>query len=265
MKIVILGLIGVAIVNVTLAAQGDKGGKDDTENETSKAQLNMVLEQMKDLRHQLQQQQEQQHLTSEQQLQMTKLMEQQQNRDEKQQEQLKEQQDQLKEQQNQLKEQQDQLKEQQHQDEEQQEKITKIQRTRRSDNETEQHLRELILAELKPLSVEHIKKLVLAEIKPTIDVLSECAIGNYTWVCENSGFKPHHTTTTISFGRTFSRKPKVLVSLAGYRMDWVNKGRVKVLKATVHSPTTTEFNLEIEMKYSALYFEWVDYTWIACA
>jgi len=240
MKIVILGLIGVAIVNVTLAAQGDKGGKDDTENETSKAQLNMVLEQMKDLRHQLQQQQQQQ----EQQNLINKLME---------------------EQQEQLKVQQSRDEELQRQDEEQQEKITKIERTRRSDNETEQHLRELILAELKPLSVEHIKKLVLAEIKPTIDVLSECAIGNYTWVCENSGFKPHHTTTTISFGRTFSRKPKVLVSLAGYRMDWVNKGRVKVLKATVHSPTTTEFNLEIEMKYSALYFEWVDYTWIACA
>jgi len=253
MKIVVLGLIAVAIVNVAVAAPSDKGGKDDTENETSKVQLDMVLEQMKDLRHQLQQQQEQQHL-------MNKLMEEKQQLEEKLQEQLKEQQ-------HRDEEQQEQLKEQQRRDEEQQEQITKIQRTRRSDNETEQHLRELILAELKPLSVERIKKLVLAEIKPTIDVLSECAIGNYTWVCENSdlGYKPHHTTTTISFGRTFSRKPKVFVSLAGYRMDWVKKGSVKVVQLTVHSPTTTEFNLEIEMKYDALYFEWADYTWIACA
>jgi len=251
MEIVVLGLIAVVFVNVSVAAPGDKGRKDDMENETSKAQLNMVLEQMKDLRHQLQQQQQQQQQQQEQQNLINKLME--------------EQQEQLKVQQSRDEELQRRDEELQRRVEEQQEKITKIQRTRRSDNETEQHLRELILAELKPLSVEHIKKLVLAEIKPTIDVLSECAIGNYTWICENSGFKPHHTTTTISFGRTFSRKPKVLVSLAGYRMDWVNKGRVKVLKATVHSPTTTEFNLEIEMKYDSLYFEWVDYTWIACA
>jgi len=245
MKIVIWGLIVVAIVNVAVAAPGDKGRKDDTENETSKAQLNMVLEQMKDLRHQLQQQQEQQHLVN-------KLMEEKQHRDEKQQEQLKEQQDQLKEQ--------------QRRDEEQQEKITKIQRTRRSDNETEQHLRELILAELKPLSVEHIKKLVLDEIKPTIDVLSECAIGNYTW--ENAAgtkFVDHRETTTISFGRTFSRIPKVIVSVAGQRIAFAREdvGLWFDLRATVQSPTTTKFDLEIFTRY--YYVLRVDFTWIACA
>jgi len=258
MKIVILGLIAVAIVNVTLAAPGDKRGKDDTDNETSKAQLNMVLEQMKDVRHQLQQQQEQQHL-------MNKLMEEKQHLEEELQEQLKEQQDQLKEQQDQLKEQQDQLKEQQSRDEEQQEKITKIQRTRRSDNETEQHLRELILAELKPLSVEHIKKLVLAEIKPTIDVLSECAIGNYTFEASYKKFEDHRETTTISFGRTFSRIPKVIVSVAGAWVAWIKQdvGGGFALRATVHSPTTTNFDLEVFV--DKWYVKKVDFIWIACA
>jgi len=250
MKIVILGLIAVAIVNVTLAAPGDKRGKDDTDNETSKAQLNMVLEQMKDVRHQLQQQQEQQHL-------MNKLMEEKQHLDEKQQEQLKEQQDQLKEQ--------------QRRDEEQQEKITKIQRTRRSDNETEQHLRELILAELKPLSVEHIKKLVLAEIKPTIDVLSECAIGNYTleWPRVGCVQQPDHYEATkipsISFGRTFSRIPNVIVSVAGQFVSTPSKyvRDTVAVRATVHSPTTTEFDLYIHMlRFNVCY---VDITWVACA
>jgi len=242
MKIVILGLIGVAIVNVTLAAQGDKGGKDDTENETSKAQLNMVLEQMKDLRHQLQQQQQQQ----EQQNLINKLME---------------------EQQEQLKVQQSRDEELQRRDEEQQEKITKIQRTRRSDNETEQHLRELILAELKPLSVEHIKKLVLAEIRPTIDVLSECAIGNYTWFDASAPkyTSPHYETTTITFGRTFSRIPKVIVSVAGHyvTVDQANISDYLALRATVQSPTTTKFDLEIMTRFYHMYT--IDFTWIACA
>jgi len=248
MKIVIWGLIVVAIVNVAVAAPGDKGRKDDTENETSKAQLNMVLEQMKDLRHQLQQQQEQQHLVN-------KLMEEKQHVDE-------ELQEQLKDQQNQLKEQQDQLKMQQSRDEEQQEKITKIQRTRRSDNETEQHLRELILAELKPLSVEHITKLVLSKIKPTIDVLSECAIGNYTWKDEaGTKFVAHRETTTISFGQTFSRIPKVIVSVAGQHV--LRFGNWNALRATVQSPATTKFDLEIFAHNYNVYR--VDFTWIACA
>jgi len=251
MKIVIWGLIVVAIVNVAVAAPGDKGRKDDTENETSKAQLNMVLEQMKDLRHQLQQQQEQQHLVN-------KLMEEKQHVDE-------ELQEQLKDQQNQLKEQQDQLKMQQSRDEEQQEKITKIQRTRRSDNETEQHLRELILAELKPLSVEHITKLVLSKIKPTIDVLSECAIGNYTWFDASAPkyTSPHYETTTITFGRTFSRIPKVIVSVAGHYVTVDNVGDYWALRATVQSPTTTKFDLEIMTRFYHMYK--IDFTWIACA
>jgi len=219
MKIVILGLIAVALVNVAVAAPSDKGEKDDT-----------ILEQMKDLRDQLRQQKEQQNL-------INRLME----------------------------EQQEQLKVQQRRDEEQQnkmEEVTKIQRTRRSENETVHHLRELILAELKPLSVEHIKELVLSEIKPMIDVLSECAIGNYTF--EGKGWGGHHETTTISFGRTLSRKPKVLVSPAGYALDWESKGVVKQVRATVHSPTTTEFNLEINMG-GAFYLGFIEYFWIACA
>jgi len=243
MKIVVLGLIVVAIVNVAFAAPSDKGGKADTENETSKAQLNMVLEQMKDLRHQLQRQQQQQQQQQEQQNLINKLME---------------------EQQEQLKVQQSRDEELQRRDEEQQEKITKIERTRRSDNETEQHLRELILAELEPLSVEHIKKLVLAEIKPTIDVLSECAIGNYSLVHPGgTKYDRHFETKTISFGKTFSRIPKVIVSVAGQNVMWKEVSTWFALRATVQSPTTTKFDLEIMRQKFNVYR--VDFTWIACA
>jgi len=248
MKIVILGLIGVAIVNVALAAQGDKGGKDDTENETSKAQLNMVLEQMKDLRHQLQQQQEQQHL-------MNKLMEEKQHLDEKQQEQLKEQQDQLKEQQRRDEEL-------QRRNEEQLEKITKIERTRRSENKKMR-----LIKKSENETVEHIKELVLAEIQPVIDVLSECAIGNYTWrnprSSRQSGEFNFRETTTISFGKTFSRKPKVIVSVAGYERWYNDPFYDMALQGTVHSPTTTKFNLEI--RAYQIYVQWIEYLWIACA
>jgi len=245
MKIVILGLIAVAIVNVTLAAPSDKGGKDDMENETSKAQLAMVLEQMKDLRHQLRQQQEQQRLTSEQQLQMTKLMEEQQHRDEKQQEVLKEQQDQLKEQ--------------QRRDEEQQEKITKIQRTRRSENKKMR-----LIKKSENETVEHIKKLVLSEIKPMIDGLSECALGNYTWVNDNYNYEHSHVeTTTISYGRTFSRKPKVITSVAGH---WRENGEIngpRIMWVHVKSPTTTKFDMDIHIWQ--FYARSIEFIWIACA
>jgi len=220
MKIVILGLIAVALVNVAVAAPSDKGEKDDT-----------ILEQMKDLRDQLRQQKEQQNL-------INRLME----------------------------EQQEQLKVQQRRDEEQQnkmEEVTKIQRTRRSENETVHHLRELILAELKPLSVEHIKELVLSEIKPMIDVLSECAIGNYT--LQGKGRGGLRETTTISFGRTFSRKPKVIASAANRYISLEGTlGTMRMLRATVNSPTTTKFNLEIVVE-SVYYVSWIEFIWIACA
>jgi len=253
MKIVVLGLIAVAIVNVAVAAPGDKGRKDDTENETSKVQLNMVLEQMKELRHQLQQQQEQQHLTSEQQrqmseqqLQMTKLME-------KQQEQLKEQQDQLKQQQR-LDE------ELQRRDEEQLEKITKIQRSRRSENKKMR-----LIKKSENETVEHITKLVLSKITPMIDGLSECAIGNYTFshTWDWGDDWSHCETATIPFGRTFSRTPKVIASTAGYDRPSRDIGASMDLFVKVHSPTTTKF--ELEMRTFQIYISEIEYIWIACA
>merc|ERR1719443_341964 len=123
--------------------------------------------------------------------------------------------------QEQLKQQQDQLKDQQHRDEEQQEKITKIQRQRRSENKKMR-----LIKKSENETVEHIKELVLAEITPVIDVLSECAIGNYTWNhpgWECKYFDYLHTKTTIpsiSFGRTFSRIPNVIVSVAGHFVSW---------------------------------------------
>jgi len=192
MKIVILALIAVAL-NVTMAAPSDKGGNDVMEYETSKAQLDMILEQMKDLHHQLDQHK---HLISEQQHRMSELMEEQQYQKEEQKRRDEEQQYQKEEQQHQKEEQQHQKEEQQRQQRQIQE-VTEIHRNRRSENDT----------------VQHLKELVLAEIKPMIDGLSECAVGTEAFSPRDKG---EYETTTILFGRNFTRTPEIIVSLNGF-------------------------------------------------
>jgi len=243
MKIVILGLITVAFTNVAMAAPSDKGGKDD-----------MILEQMKDLRHQLQQQQhvikelkeEQVRRDEDQQYKMEELKEKQERSVAEQERRVAEQERRDQEQERRVAEQ-----ERRHQEQERRvEEVTKIQRTRRSENET----------------VEHLKELVLAEIKPMIDNLSECAIGTEQFISPTStGHLPEMTTRTIPFGRNFTQTPKVVLSLKGYRLsgrqhqddtlfaNWVRSGSI----------TTTQFDLTMDV--FGIYLYYYEATWVACA
>jgi len=219
MKTVLLGLIAVAFINVTMAAPSDNGGNKDMENETNKAQLDMILAQFKEIHVQLKDQQR---------------------RDEDQQKQLQEQQHQMREQQHQMSEQQYQMSEQQYQMEE----VTKINRNRRSENDT----------------VQHLKELVLAEIKPMIDGLSQCVVGSYKWDVPQVLDTDASEKKTISFGHTFSRTPTVIASLAGYQ-KWSRDQHH--MYSTVKSPTTTKFDLEMYVHQE--FAQWIIFNWIACA
>jgi len=236
MKIVILGLITVAFTNVAMAAPSDKGGNDD-----------MILEQMKVLRHQLQQQQ---HQISEQKLQIRELKEEQLQLKEEQVRRDEDQQFKMEE----LKEKQERSVQEQERRVEIQERrveeVTKIQRTRRSENET----------------VEHLKELVLAEIKPMIEDLSECAIGeaHFSHLPTEDLYSK---TETIPFGRNFTQTPKVVVSLKGYlSTDEQNQGVHGwnlFLISEAKSITTTQFDL---FMYSSIHkVNWIEGTWVACA
>jgi len=238
MKIVILALIAVAL-NVTMAAPSDNGGNDVMEYETSKAQLDMILEQMKDLHHQLDQHK---HLISEQQHRMSELMEEQQYQKEEQKRRDEEQQYQKEEQQHQKEEQQNQKEEQQRQQRQIQE-VTEIHRNRRSENDT----------------VQHLKELVLAEIKPMIDGLSECAVGTETFYPRTKG----QERKTIPFGRNFTRTPEIIVSLRGFYHYYGNSLDHVSMDTTVSSPTTSKFDLEMHDGYTSM--NWIKAAWIACA
>jgi len=221
MKIVILGLITVAFSNVAMAAPSNKGGNDD-----------MILEQMKDLRHQLQQQQ---HVIKE-------LKEELVRRDEDQQYKMEE------------------LKEKQ---ERSVEEVTKIQRTRRSEKETVEQLKKMVLARRSDDEiVEDLKKFVHAEIKPMIDGLSECAVGRRTYESGAASYE-FDETQTVTFGRNFTRTPKVIAALAGYHREGNEQGGWFNVGAQVVLPTTTKFGLRVyadRMKLKIAYA-----TWVACA
>jgi len=236
MKIVILALIAVAF-NVTMAAPSDKGGNDVMEYETSKAQLDMILEQMKDLHHQLDQHK---HLISEQQHRMSELMEEQQYQKEELKRRDEEQQYQKEEQQHQKEEQQHQKEEQQRQQRQIQE-VTEIHRNRRSENDT----------------VQHLKELVLAEIKPMINGLSECAIGTEM-------FDPikEWERRMIPYGRNFTRTPEIIVSLSGFYHHGKSLNYF-YLMSDVYSQTTTKFDLVMRDAYNSVH--WIKATWVACA
>merc|ERR1712098_10327 len=122
---------------------------------------------------------------------------------------------------------------------------------RRSENET----------------VEHLKELVLAEIKPMIEDLSECAIGEAHLSNPNPGASIFHKTETIPFGRNFTQTPKVVVSLKGYlSTDEQNQGVHGwnlFLTSEAKSITTTQFDLQIY--YSLSKVNYIDGTWVACA
>merc|ERR1712168_1736817 len=88
-----------------------------------------------------------------------------------------------KEKQQRLDEEQRYQKEEQQRQQRQIKEVTKIHRARRSDNDT----------------VQHLKELVLAEIKPMIDGLSECAIGKEYFDTQSQ--KGFDEPRPIPFGR----------------------------------------------------------------
>merc|ERR1719334_1197574 len=126
----------------------------------------------------------------------------------------------------------------------QQHKNVKVKRERRFafDNET----------------VEHLKELIRDETNPLIADLSLCEVGT------------HHTefsasvddeTKTISFGRNFTRTPKVAASI----IEIFRRGAIKEfyggMRVEVKSPTTTKFDLHIRGYNEAI----LGANWIACA
>jgi len=230
MKIYLLGLLLVAL-NVIVAAPSDKDKNDDMENETSKVQQDMILAQLKELHQQLKEQQR---------------------RDEEQQFQLREQQHEMRQQQYKMEEQQRRDEEQQYKMEEQQrrvEEVAKIQRARRSSNETVQHLKELVLADIMPMI--HVE-------------LSACAVGKFDLGAQ-VGTYLHDRTFNIPFKQNFTRMPEVIASLSGFNIGKEGDGNAqKYMEAMVQSTTTTKFDLIIKAN-SNMYLQWVAITWIACA
>jgi len=238
MKIVILGLITVAFTNVAIAAPSDKGGKDD-----------MILEQMKDLRHKLQQQQ---HVIKELKEEQLQLKEEQVRRDEDQQYKMEE-----------LKEKQE------RRIAEQERRVEEVTRVRRSEKETVEHLKKLVNSRRSDDEiVEDLKKFIHAEIKPMIEGLSECAIGSTVFSHGASSWGVFDETQTVLFGRNFTRVPKVVASLAGYQrkgneLEGDKNLFVEVESTTTTKPTTTKFELRVYTNQMNLHYARA--TWVACA
>jgi len=129
--------------------------------------------------------------------------------------------------------------------------LTQINRNRRSDNETD----------------EHVKELIHAEIDPLIAGLSHCEVGSHYVAKTKTPFNPmsHQgsgrflVTKTIYFGRSFKQTPKVFTAITyftrvlswKYYADWT----------WADSITTTKFNL----KMSGYGYYIVGANWIACA
>merc|ERR1712168_1205811 len=233
MHILLWGFLVLALIELNMAASSDKVKNDG--REANKSQLDMILAK-------LQRQQDEQ--KKEQQL-MNEVLREEQLVNEVLRDQIQEQKHKNDEQEREMKEQrrkndkhEREIKEQRHNNNKLQEEIkelTKINRARRSENET-QHLLELIRAE-----INHVAG------------LTQCEMGTTS----TNSFPS--TPTTISFERKFTRKPNVVVAVAGF-----SGGITGSFKLLVKSITTTKFEM-YGYKYSSGSFGWVDGTWIACA
>jgi len=231
MKLFLLAFLVVALFNIMEATHSDNGKNDGQEKDTNKSQLDMLLARLKQQDDQIQQLQKegahQRLQTKEQKLKNEEL-----------QVQLQDQQLLLQDQQLQL---QQEIKERRHDKEKQLEEIkelTKVNRARRSENETE-HLLELIRAE-----INHVAG------------LSQCEVGTSVASKTKEGVKK-----TISFERNFTRTPKVVTSIFGFYRDpdgtyHSNWGGY----ATPESITTTKFDLRF-FGYAIFHLK---ASWIAC-
>jgi len=232
MKIFLLGFLVVALT----AAPSDKDKNKGREDETKKSQLDTLLARLRHQEDQLQRlQKEVAHQTirtKEQELKNEDL-----------QLQLQEQRQEMEDQRQEMEEQRQEMKERLQQqerknnDQEQQiSQLTTVKRERRFDNDTEEHLKELIRAEIHPL----------------IDGLSQCEIGSF-YASTILGW----TTETVSFGGNFTRTPKVVTSLG--RLNPISRIGDVNFNIEVWSPTTTKFDLHYYSKNG------FTVSWIACA
>jgi len=231
MKIYLLGLLLVA-VNVIVAAPSDKD-KDkgrEIQDGTKKSQLDMLSAQMQRLQDQVEDQQ--------------RLRKREQDLyDEELQLQLQEQQEQIKElRQQQWQEIQELRQQQQQKNDKQQEQIkelTRVNRVRRYDNDTVEHLKELIRAEIAGLS--------------------QCEVGD---IGGATIAKDSDKTYTIPFGRNFTRTPKVILAMSYHWDGGYNPPDNWGFKTKAQSITTTKFDMYFHnFGFKTHYF---NVGWIAC-
>jgi len=239
MKLFLLAFLVVALFNIMEATHSDNGKNDGQEKDTNKSQLDMLLARLKQQDDQIQQLQKegahQRLQTKEQKLKNEEL-----------QVQLQDQQLLLQDQQLQL---QQEIKERRHDKEKQLEEIkelTKVNRARRSENETE-HLLELIRAE-----INHVAGLSQCEVGTSLASETQ---GGPRWAFSGGVVK------TISFEQNFTRTPKVVTSIFGFYRDpdgtyHSNWGGY----ATPESITTTKFDLRF-FGYAIFHLK---ASWIAC-
>merc|ERR1712168_1263237 len=233
MHILLWGFLVLALIELNMAASSDKVKNDG--REANKSQLDMILAKLQ--RQQDEQKKEQQLMNEvirEEQLMNEVLRDQIQEQKHKNDEQERE----IKQQRRKNDKQEREIKEQRHNNnklQEESKELTKINRARRSENET-QHLLELIRAE-----INHVAG------------LSQCEVG--------TSLASGNVKRTISSERNFTRTPKVVTSIFGfyrerdgtYHSNWGGY-------AEPQSITTTKFDLQF-FGY-AIYH--IKASWIAC-
>jgi len=241
MHIFLWGFLVVALNNLNMASSSDKV-KNNGRDEANKSQLDMILAK-------LQRQQDEQ--KKEQQL-MNEVLREEQLVNEVLRDQMQEQKHKIDKQEREIKQQRREIKE-----------LTKIKRDRRSDGDIEDHLKQLIMNETKSLKQyilnksKSLKQSILNETYALIDGLSQCQVG------EKVGFdKDFGQWQTISFERNFKQTPKVVASINGFTKYW-HSGSNLIFAANIRSPTTTKFELQLNLISSKLY--WMKVSWIACA
>jgi len=232
MKIFPLGFFVMALFNVIEAKQSDIGRPIyiGQEKETNKSQLDMLIAQIRQLQeegaHQRIQTKEQELKNEELQLQL---------------------QDQQLQLQQEMKERRKETKEQRHNNNKLQEEIkelTKVNRARRSGNETE-HLLELIRAE-----INHVAG------------LSKCEVG-ISEANKPKGKKDANVKKTILFKRKFTRTPEVVTSVSAfYRYKDNSFDGSWGPYVSPQSITTTKFDLLHKFWGNTIYYSRA--SWIAC-
>jgi len=125
--------------------------------------------------------------------------------------------------------------------------LTRVNRFRRHDNDTVEHLKD---------TVEHLKDTV-EHLKESIAGLSQCEVGS-----KSANPVPKSTSTfTISFGRSFMRTPTVETSLKG--INW--GGTYWGFDTWATSTTTTQFVLNVSNNGGVASHRGITVAWIACA